>query len=225
MADMPLYIGDSAIWRFAAPEDRHDGGHRPVSRPNFLVYCHWPDGGLPSCRHAVELPHGKTASASLSSDHRFCGRTCGPLRRANSHSPSGSARSHPQDRPHLYSSGRNEDEVGLADGCERCLRANVNWPVAADRTSVHRSGGHSKARHLPFSREEVPQRAGMTEDLHRANGSRRESLVEKQDGDLHHVYPPGGEAPNGLITYVQWHIRHPDFNLIRRLILGIANYL
>jgi len=35
---------------------------------------------------------------------------------------------------------------------------------------------------------------------------------------------PGAPSPDGWITYVQWHICHPDFNLIQRLILGITNY-
>jgi len=41
---------------------------------------------------------------------------------------------------------------------------------------------------------QIPQRAGMSKDFHGTNGSRRETLIKKQNGDVQHIYSSRGDG-------------------------------
>src|SRR5258708_33634762 len=68
--------------------------------------------------------------------------------------------------------------------------------MTADRAPIRRCSGHMKALDWPLSGENVPQRAGMAEDFHRAGGCGGESCVEKQDRDLGHGVSSSGWLNN-----------------------------
>src|SRR5882724_9730413 len=78
VADMPLYMGDQAILD-SAIRDANDRCHRFVSRRNFLLDGHRTDGGVPSCRRAVERPDGEASGSLLSSNDSVGGGPSRPV--------------------------------------------------------------------------------------------------------------------------------------------------
>src|SRR5262249_21227542 len=94
---------------------------------------------------------------------------------------------------------RDEDDVGLAHVLDRHRGTQLQRPFALNGVAGSRNRSNAERRRRLAARAHVPQRAGVSEDVHRTNSGGREGLLGEEDDYVDHAQsafiPPMAESP------------------------------